>query len=204
MTLMERIVPIQGRPQPTVPDGRMGLVTQRSTNETQAVLHTSEGDIRLTLFANHAPKTVANFIGLAEGTKDYSQRNAKGELSGPFYDGSLFHRVIAGFMIQGGDPTGTGRGGPGYRFADETHPDLQFNRPYLLAMANAGPNTNGSQFFITVRPTMHLNRKHTIFGEVADQQSRSVVDAIAQAPTRGDRPVQNIVIERVTIEPAGV
>ena len=204
MTLMERIVPIQGSPQPTVPDGRMGLVTQRSTNETQAILHTSEGDIRLTLFANHAPKTVANFIGLAEGTKDYSQRNAKGELSGPFYDGSLFHRVIAGFMIQGGDPTGTGRGGPGYRFADETHPELQFNRPYLLAMANAGPNTNGSQFFITVCPTMHLNRKHTIFGEVADQQSRSVVDAIAHAPTQGDRPVQNIVIERVTIEPAGV
>jgi peptidyl-prolyl cis-trans isomerase A (cyclophilin A) len=190
---------MQVRPQPTVPDGRMGLVTQRSTSTTQAILHTSEGDISLNLFATHAPKTVANFIGLAEGSKEYSQRNGKGELSGPFYDGCVFHRVIADFMIQGGDPTGTGRGGPGYRFPDETHPDLQFNRPYLLAMANAGPNTNGSQFFITVRPTMHLNRKHTIFGEVADQDSRSVVDAIARTPTRGDRPVQNIVIERVTI-----
>jgi peptidyl-prolyl cis-trans isomerase A (cyclophilin A) len=177
----------------------MGLVTERTTTAPGATLHTSAGDIRLNLFATHAPKTVANFIGLAEGSKDYSQRNAKGELSGPFYDGALFHRVIEGFMIQGGDPTGTGRGGPGYRFGDETHPDLQFNRPYLLAMANAGPNTNGSQFFITVRPTMHLNRKHTIFGEVADQQSRSVVDAIARTPTRGDRPVNNIVIERVTV-----
>jgi peptidyl-prolyl cis-trans isomerase A (cyclophilin A) len=178
-------------------------VTEVKRNETQAILHTSEGDIRVTLFSQHAPKTVANFVGLAEGSKDYSQRNASGDLSGPFYDGSLFHRVIKGFMIQGGDPTGTGRGGPGYRFADETHPDLQFNRPYLLAMANAGPNTNGSQFFITVGAATHLNRKHTIFGEVADQASRIVVDAIARTPTRGDRPVENIVIERVTVEPAG-
>jgi peptidyl-prolyl cis-trans isomerase A (cyclophilin A) len=107
-------------------------------------------------------------------------------------------------MIQGGDPTGSGRGGPGYRFGDEPHPDLQFNRPYLLAMANAGPNTNGSQFFITVSTPTHLNRKHTIFGEVTDQESRSVVDKIATAPTRGDRPDKNIVIERVTVEPAGV
>lgn len=204
MTSIPRIVPFQACPQPELCDGRMGLVTQRTTTATQAILHTSAGDIRLMLFANHAPKTVANFIGLAEGTKDYSQRNAKGELSGPFYDGALFHRVIEGFMIQGGDPTGTGRGGPGYRFGDETHPDLKFDRPYLLAMANAGPNTNGSQFFITVRPTMHLNRKHTIFGEVADQQSRSVVDAIARTLTRGDRPVDNIMIERVTVELAGV
>jgi peptidyl-prolyl cis-trans isomerase A (cyclophilin A) len=182
----------------------MGLVTEVKRNETQAILHTSEGDIRVTLFPHHAPKTVANFVGLAEGSKDYSQCNAKGDLSGPFYDGSLFHRVIKGFMIQGGDPTGTGRGGPGYRFTDETHPDLQFNRPYLLAMANAGPNTNGSQFFITVGTATHLNRKHTIFGEVADQESRMVVDAIARTPTRGDRPVDNIVIERVTVKPAEV
>ncbi len=179
-------------------------MTERTANQTQVILHTSKGDIRVTLFPTHAPKTVANFMGLAEGSKDYSQRNAKGELAGPFYDGSVFHRVIKGFMIQGGDPTGTGRGGPGYRFGDETHPELQFNRPYLLAMANAGPNTNGSQFFITVGPATHLNRKHTIFGEVADQQSRVVVDAIARTPTRGDRPVDNIVIERVTVEPAGV
>ncbi|MGH3925649.1 MAG: peptidylprolyl isomerase [Pseudonocardiaceae bacterium] len=174
-------------------------------NETQAVLRTSEGDIRITLFPQHAQKTLANFVGLAEGSKEYSQPNAQGELSGPFYDGSLFHRVIEGFMIQGGDPTGTGRGGPGYRFGDETHPELQFNRPYLLAMANSGPNTNGSQFFITVSPTTWLNFKHTIFGEVADQESREVVDAIARTPTRGgDRPVHDIVVERVTVEPAGV
>ncbi|MGH3687234.1 MAG: peptidylprolyl isomerase [Pseudonocardiaceae bacterium] len=179
-------------------------MTERTTDQTQVILHTSEGDIRVTLFPTHAPKTVANFIGLAEGSKDYSQNNAKGELSGPFYDGSLFHRVIKGFMIQGGDPTGTGRGGPGYRFGDETHPELQFNRPYLLAMANAGPNTNGSQFFITVGPATHLNRKHTIFGEVTDDKSRVVVNAIASKPTRGDRPVDNIVIEKVTVEPAGV
>ena len=182
----------------------MSLVTEVQTSVTQAILHTSEGDIRLTLFPLHAPKTVSNFVGLAEGTKDYSQRNAKGELSGPFYDGSLFHRVIKGFMIRGGDPTGTGRGGPGYRFSDETHPELQFNRPYLLAMANAGPDTNGSQFFITVGTAAHLNRKHTIFGEVTDQESRIVVDAIARTPTRGDRPVDNIVVERVTVQPAGV
>ncbi|MGH3870894.1 MAG: peptidylprolyl isomerase [Pseudonocardiaceae bacterium] len=179
-------------------------MTEIKTNETQAVLHTSAGDIRLTLFALHAPKTVSNFVGLAEGSKEYSQRNAQGQLSGPFYDGSLFHRVIDKFMIQGGDPTGTGRGGPGYRFADEFHPELQFNRPYLLAMANAGPNTNGSQFFITVGAATHLNRKHTIFGEVVDQKSRLVVDAIARTPTHGDRPVDNVVIERVTVEPAGV
>ncbi|MGH3903881.1 MAG: peptidylprolyl isomerase [Pseudonocardiaceae bacterium] len=180
-------------------------VTEGNVNETQVTLHTSEGDIRLTLFPHHAPKTVANFVGLAEGSKEYSQNNAQGAPSGPFYDGSLFHRVIEGFMIQGGDPTGSGRGGPGYTFGDETHPELQFNRPYLLAMANAGPNTNGSQFFITVGPATHLNFKHTIFGEVADQESRTVVDVIARTPTRGgDRPVNNIVLERVTVEPAGV
>jgi len=179
-------------------------VTQRDTRDTHATLHTNQGDIRLILFPHHAPKTVSNFIGLAEGSKEYSAANAKGERTGPFFDGSIIHRVIEGFMIQGGDPTGTGRGGPGYKFGDETHPDLQFNRPYLLAMANAGPNTNGSQFFITVSPTTHLNRKHTIFGEVADQESRAVVDAIARTSTGpGDRPLKDIVIEHVTISPAG-
>ena len=113
------------------------------SNKTQtATLHTNRGDIVVELFGNHAPKTVANFTGLADGSKDYSQPNAAGGAEGPFYDGSVFHRVIDGFMIQGGDPTGTGRGGPGYRFEDEFHPELQFDRPYLLAMANAGPGTN--------------------------------------------------------------
>lgn len=171
-----------------------------SGGKITATLHTNRGDIRLVLFPDHAPKTVANFVGLAEGTKEYTQPNAKGERSGPFYDGSIFHRVIDGFMIQGGDPTGTGRGGPGYKFGDEFHPELQFDRPYLLAMANAGPGTNGSQFFITVDQTPHLNRRHTIFGEVVDPESQKVVDAIAATPTdRNDRPTDPVVIESVTI-----
>lgn len=173
-----------------------------STADTPtATLHTSNGDINLRLFPNEAPKTVANFVGLATGEQSYSEPNAKGGSSGPFYDGTIFHRVIAGFMLQTGDPTGTGRGGPGYKFADEFHPDLRFDRPYLLAMANAGPGTNGSQFFITVAPTTWLNRKHTIFGEVSDQASRDVVDSIAATPTGpGDRPVQDIVINSVTVD----
>jgi peptidyl-prolyl cis-trans isomerase A (cyclophilin A) len=167
-----------------------------------ATLHTSQGDIRVKLLPDYAPKTVANFVGLAEGTKEYSPGNAKGETSGPYFDGSIFHRVIDGFMIQGGDPTGTGRGGPGYNFADEFHPELQFNKPYLLAMANPGrPNMNGSQFFITVAPTTWLNFKHTIFGEVADQESRTVVDTIARTKVGGgDRPEADVVIERVTVD----
>ncbi len=168
---------------------------------TFAVLHTNAGPIRVELFDNHAPKTVANFIELAEGTRQYTDPRTRQPGSGPYYDGTIFHRVIDGFMIQGGDPTGTGRGGPGYQFADEFHPDLTFNRPYLLAMANAGPGTNGSQFFITVGPTPHLNRRHTIFGEVADEQSKRVVDAIATTKTApGDRPIEDKVIERVEIE----
>ena len=172
----------------------MSIATQKAT------IRTNRGDIVVELFGNHAPETVKNFVGLAEGSKDYSQANAKGEKTGPFYDGSIFHRVIAGFMIQGGDPTGTGRGGPGYEFKDEFHPELQFDEPYLLAMANAGPGTNGSQFFITVGPTPHLNNRHTIFGEVVDEESRKVVDAIATTPTdRMDRPNDPVMIESVTI-----
>ncbi len=182
-----------------VADSNDSLVGTKVT----ATLHTSQGDIRITLFPDHAPKTVANFVGLAEGTKDYSEANARGEATGPFYDGAVFHRVIAGFMLQGGDPTGTGRGGPGYKFADEFHPELQFNKPYLLAMANSGPNSNGSQFFVTVAPTTWLNFKHTIFGEVADQDSINVVNAIGNLPTgAGDRPVTDVVIEKVSIERA--
>ena len=174
--------------------------------KVSATLHTTQGDIRITLFPDHAPKTVANFVGLAEGTKDYSPRNAKGETSGPFYDGMIFHRVIDGFMIQTGDPNGTGRGGPGYEFKDEFHPELQFNKPYLLGMANPGKkDSNGSQFFVTVAPTTWLNFKHTIFGEVADQESRNVVDAIAHAPTAppNDKPLEDVVVERVSVEREG-
>ncbi|WIM70991.1 peptidylprolyl isomerase [Corynebacterium suedekumii] len=171
------------------------------TNKTAtATLHTNRGDIVIELFGNHAPATVENFVGLAQGTKEYKTENAAGEKSGPFYDGSVFHRVIDGFMIQGGDPTGTGRGGPGYMFADEFHPELRFDRAYLLAMANAGPGTNGSQFFITVGPTPHLNNAHTIFGEVTDAASQKVVDEIAKTPTdRMDRPNDPVMIESVTI-----
>lgn len=177
------------------------LLTVTSPIQTAtATLHTNRGDIKIALFGNHAPKTVANFVGLAQGTRDYSTQNASGSTSGPFYDGAVFHRVIPGFMIQGGDPTGTGRGGPGYQFADEFHPELQFDKPYLLAMANAGPGTNGSQFFITVDQTPHLNRRHTIFGEVVDPESQKVVDAIAGTETdRNDRPSEPVVIESVTI-----
>src|SRR6478735_5171109 len=152
------------------------------------------------MFRFQAPKTVSNFVKLAKGTAKYTTKNASGETSGPFYDGAVFHRVIDGFMIQGGDPTGTGRGGPGYQFGDEFHPELQFDRPYLLAMANAGPGTNGSQFFITVGATPHLNRRHTIFGEVVDANSRKVVDTIAGTSVdRSDRPKDEVVINSITI-----
>ncbi len=167
-------------------------------SDLTATLKTNRGDILITLLPNHAPTTVENFVGLAEGTKEY--HDDAGRSGERYYDGLGFHRVIDGFMIQGGCPLGTGTGGPGYTFKDEFHPELQFDRPYLLAMANAGPGTNGSQFFITVGPTPHLNRRHTIFGEVADQPSRDVVDAIATTPTgAGDRPVEPVVIESVEI-----
>ena len=175
-------------------------VTTSPIATATATLHTNRGDIKIALFGNHAPKTVANFVGLAQGTKEYSTQNASGSSAGPFYDGAVFHRVIDGFMIQGGDPTGTGRGGPGYKFADEFHGELQFDKPYLLAMANSGPGTNGSQFFITVGKTPHLNRRHTIFGEVVDPESQKVVDAIASTSIDpNDRPTEPVVIESVTI-----
>jgi peptidyl-prolyl cis-trans isomerase A (cyclophilin A) len=168
-------------------------------SDLKATLKTNRGDIVINLFPDHAPATVENFTALAEGTKEY--RDDAGRSGGRFYDGLGFHRVIKGFMIQGGCPLGTGTGGPGYKFKDEFHPELQFDRPYLLAMANAGPGTNGSQFFITVGPTPHLNRRHTIFGEVADQAGRDAVDAIASTPTAaGDRPVEPVIIESVEIE----
>jgi peptidyl-prolyl cis-trans isomerase A (cyclophilin A) len=170
-------------------------------SDLTATLHTNRGDIVVELFPNHAPKTVDNFVGLAEGTKDY--RDDAGRSGEKYYDGLGFHRVIDGFMIQGGCPLGTGTGGPGYTFADEFHPELGFTKPYLLAMANAGPGTNGSQFFITVAPTAWLTGKHTIFGEVTDAASQQVVDAIATTATgAGDRPVDPVIIESVEINRA--
>ncbi|WP_456112213.1 peptidylprolyl isomerase [Streptomyces specialis] len=164
---------------------------------SRAVIHTSEGDIALTLFPEQAPLTVTNFAGLADGSIQWSGQE-DGE---PLYDGTIFHRVIDGFMIQGGDPEGTGMGGPGYQFQDEFDPELTFDEPYLLAMANSGEDTNGSQFFITVAPTPHLDQLHTVFGEVADEESRAVVDAIAATETDAqDRPVEDVVIESITVE----
>ncbi len=167
---------------------------------TTATIHTNLGDIKVTLFADQAPKTVRNFTGLAEGTKEWTDPRVRAKSTAPLYDGTIFHRIIPGFMIQGGDPLGTGTGGPGFRFEDEFHPELTFDRPYLLAMANAGPNTNGSQFFITVAATTWLNFKHSIFGEVADQESRDVVDAIAAVTTgQNDRPREDVVITSIDI-----
>jgi len=186
--------------------GSMRAALSPPTNERTvavaqtATLHTNHGDVVIDLFEDQAPKTVENFTGLATGTKEYVDPESGARATGNFYDGLTFHRIIPNFMIQGGCPQGSGRGGPGYTFGDEFHPDLRFDRPYLLAMANAGPGTNGSQFFITVTPTPHLNRKHTIFGEVTDEASRKVVDEIAQVRTGyGDRPVQPVVINTVTI-----
>jgi len=170
-----------------------------------ATLHTNHGDIRIELFENHAPKTVRNFVGLAEGTQEWTDPKTGQASTEKFFDGLTFHRVISGFMIQGGCPLGTGTGGPGYTFDDEIHPELSFNKPYLLAMANAGKRmgkgTNGSQFFVTVAPTTWLTGKHTIFGEVADAAGREVVDKIIAVPTgANDKPREDVVIESVTIE----
>lgn len=168
---------------------------------TTWTLHTNHGDIRINIFDNHAPKTVATILGLAEGTQEWTDPRTNAASTAPLYDGTIFHRIIPNFMIQGGDPLGQGIGGPGFRFADEPHPELVFDKPYLLAMANAGPNTNGSQFFITVVPTEWLNFKHTIFGEVADQESRDVVDAIAAVPTgANDRPTNDVVITSTSVD----
>ena len=165
-----------------------------------ATLHTTLGDIVIELFPNHAPKTVENFVGLATGSKEWSDPRTGKKSNEKLYDGTIFHRVISGFMIQGGDPLGKGIGGPGYQFADEFHGELQFDRPYILAMANSGPGTNGSQFFITVAATAWLNRKHTIFGEVKDAASQAVVDKIGATPTGAqDKPVTPVVINSVTI-----
>jgi peptidyl-prolyl cis-trans isomerase A (cyclophilin A) len=164
-----------------------------------ATLQTNQGRIVIRLFPDHAPKTVRNFVELAEGGRQWTDPRTGRATTSKLYDGTIFHRVIPDFMIQGGDPLGSGRGGPGYKFADEFHPDLRFDRPYLLAMANAGPGTNGSQFFITTVPTPWLNGKHTIFGEVVE--GADVVDRISRLKTGSqDRPVEDVTIESVTID----
>jgi peptidyl-prolyl cis-trans isomerase A (cyclophilin A) len=166
-----------------------------------ATLNTNHGAIKVNLFGLDAPVTVANFVGLSDGTKEWAHPRTGDKNTGkPLYNGVIFHRIIPGFMIQGGDPTGTGMGGPGYNFNDEIS-EQNFNEPYKLAMANAGPGTNGSQFFITVAPTTWLYGKHTVFGEVADEDSRAVVEKIAAVETGAqDKPKSDVVIESISIE----
>ena len=166
---------------------------EKKMTATYATFKTSLGDIVVKLLPEKAPKTVENFLGLAEGTKEWKDPRSGQMVKKPLYDGTVFHRVIPQFMIQGGDPLGTGTGGPGYKFADEIGPDNKFDRPGLLAMANAGPNTNGSQFFITEVPTPHLNRGHTIFGEVVKGQ-----ELIAKITAAGNSKVKldKVVITR--------
>jgi peptidyl-prolyl cis-trans isomerase A (cyclophilin A) len=176
-----------------------------SLHTAVATIHTNKGDIRVNLFGNHAPKTVQNFVGLATGTQEWTHPGTGKVSTDKLYDGVVFHRIIKDFMIQGGDPLGQGIGGPGYRFDDEISPELTFQNPYIFAMANAGlqggRGTNGSQFFITTVATPWLQGKHTIFGEVADDESRAVVDAIEGVPTDGrDKPVDDVVIQSIDVE----
>lgn len=166
---------------------------------TYAIFETTQGNIVVRLLEKEAPKTVENFIGLAEGTKEFTDENTGKKLKKNFYDGLGFHRVIPQFMIQGGCPQGTGRGGPGYRFADEFHASLNHSKPGKLSMANAGPGTNGSQFFITVAPTPWLDNKHTIFGEVVEGQD--VANKISNLPRdSSDRPKTPVTMNKVRIE----
>ena len=163
-----------------------------------ATLKTSMGDIVIQLFDDKAPKTVANFVGLASGTKEWMDPKTDEKVKRPLYNGTIFHRVIPGFMIQGGDPRGNGTGGPGYRFEDEFHPDLRHSKAGILSMANAGPNTNGSQFFITHQATPQLDGRHSVFGEVVKGQE--IVVAIANVPRDlRDRPIKDVVIKEIVI-----
>lgn len=160
---------------------------------------TTEGEFLVRFFDEQAPATVANFVELAEGTREWRHPATGQTERRPFFDGLVFHRVIDGFVIQGGDPLGTGTGGPGYRFADEFHPALRHDRAGILSMANAGPNTNGSQFFVTLGPTPHLDNRHSVFGEVVE--GLDIVARIGKVATgRGDRPLTDVVMTRVTIE----
>lgn len=167
--------------------------------EVYAQFVTSEGPFTVRLFDQEVPKTVENFVGLAEGTKEWTDPRTSKKVSTPYYDGVIFHRVINGFMVQTGDPLGQGIGGPGYKFKDEFHPTLRHDKAGILSMANSGPNTNGGQFFITLGPTPHLDDRHSVFGEVVE--GMEVVVKIGSMPTASqDRPVKDIVIQTVTIE----
>jgi peptidyl-prolyl cis-trans isomerase A (cyclophilin A) len=191
-------------PSPTIINTQAPTPTTMTTpspeiTQATAVMKTTKGDITIELFPKSAPKTVANFIGLSKGTIEWTDPKTGQKVSGkPLYAGTIFHRVIEDFMIQGGDPMGTGMGGPGYKFEDEFDPTLNFSEPYMLAMANSGPATNGSQFFITVVPTTWLNNKHTIFGKVT--KGKEVVDAIVGTQTSaGDKPTVDILLNSIEI-----
>lgn len=192
-----------------VADGKKAIDTKaKKTNESTtkakgkpmfATFDTSMGKFKAKLYPDQAPKTVENFAGLAEGSKEWTNPKSKQKETKPLYSGTIFHRVIKDFMIQGGDPLGTGTGDPGYRFEDEIHPELKHTKPGILSMANAGPNTNGSQFFVTVVPTPWLDGRHTIFGEVIE--GMDVVKKISETKTKtGDRPVTDVVIKSIAIE----
>ncbi len=176
-----------------------------SLHTAVATLHTNKGDIVVNLYGNHAPRTVGNFIGLATGSREWTEPTTGMTTTKPLYDGTIFHRIIPDFMIQGGDPQGNGSGGPGFHFDDEIHPELDFTQPYVLAMANSGKpdgkGTNGSQFFITVAPTTWLQGKHTIFGAVADEESKKLVHSLSTVRTdrRENKPLDDIVIEHIEI-----
>lgn len=166
-------------------------------DKVTATLVTSKGNIDVRLMPDIAPETVKNFTQLATGEKEWTDPRDKKRKQTPLYDGTIFHRVIDGFMIQGGDPQGDGRGGPGYKFKDEFSSEVKFHKPGILAMANSGPNTNGSQFFITVAPTQHLNGKHTIFGEVT--AGMDVVTEISKVGAKQDKPVEDVVLKKIEI-----
>lgn len=177
----------------------MGMMEEaRSGRDLYATFDTTEGKIVVKLFSKDAPQTVENFVGLATGEKEWTHPATQEKKKTPLYDGTIFHRCISNFMIQGGDPLGKGTGGPGYKFADEFKSGRKFDRPGLLAMANSGPNTNGSQFFITAAATTWLNNKHTIFGEVV--QGQDVVDRVANVIPKGanDRPNRDVKITKLT------
>jgi len=171
---------------------------QEKKGPVYATMKTSMGDIVLVLFEDKAPKTVANFVGLASGTKEWTDPKTGQKVKRPLYNGTIFHRVIPDFMIQGGDPLGRGTGGPGYKFEDEFSPDLKHSKPGILSMANAGPNTNGSQFFITIKATPWLDNKHSVFGEVV--KGHEVVNAIVATPKgANDKPVKDVVLNEIVI-----
>lgn len=176
-----------------------GAKAKGKAKDMYALMETSLGQIKIKLFSDKAPKTVENFVGLAEGTIEWTDPKTGKKQKKPLYNGTIFHRVIDGFMIQGGDPEGTGRGGPGYKFDDEFNPDLKHSKKGILSMANAGPNTNGSQFFITLGPTGHLDNRHSVFGEVVE--GMDVVEKIGKTKTgAADRPTTDVTIKSIKIE----